>query len=337
LLNSPACNQLSARLVCRRVVFSSTIDHSTKLDEPASTVGETRAGTPGLRGNRFGKFVPLLKFSAESLFTTLFPAECRICGDLLQNISRLPVCDDCLDKISRFNSPQCRICGEPFSSTFAEQAEFVCILCQNDKPRYVRAVAYGPYEAGLRDLIHLLKYHSVRSAEATLAEYLATVINSLLPDAGEQAILVPVPLHPSKIGQRGFNQAEQLALAASRRCAATLQVRPDFLKRTRPTISQTGLSQNQRKENIRGAFLVPPNCLADLRGRNIILVDDVFTTGTTVNECSRVLRKAGASQVWVATVARVSKWESVSFFGSDQIRQEEKPTVALGNAAATGN
>ncbi len=137
---------------------------------------------------------------------------------------------------------------------------------------------------------------------------LAEVIAGLKPAFGDVPLLVvPVPLHPSKMRQRGFNQADLIACAALKLKPAgdQLTFNASVLERRRDTQSQTGLSSHQRRENIRGAFGVATP--KEVEGREILLVDDVFTTGTTVSECARILRRAGATRVWVATVARTLK------------------------------
>jgi ComF family protein len=127
--------------------------------------------------------------------------------------------------------------------------------------------------------------------------------------SGKEILVVPVPLHVRKLRQRGFNQSELIARAALKlKSNAGLRLNADLLERRRETKSQIGLSRHQRRENIRGAFVVAkPD---ELDGREVLLVDDVFTTGTTVSECARVLRRAGASKVYVATVARTLKTEA---------------------------
>ena len=173
----------------------------------------------------------------------------------------------------------------------------------------MKAAAYGSYEGGLRELIHLLKYDGVRPAANLLGRMLSDAIVPLQPlfSAGT-VLVVPVPLYTAKRRQRGFNQAEMIA-----RAALKLQPSARFelklaLERTRETHSQIGLSRHQRRENLRGAFQVSdPQAV---RGRDILLVDDVFTTGTTVSECARVLRRAGTAKVYVATVARTLKLEA---------------------------
>jgi ComF family protein len=140
---------------------------------------------------------------------------------------------------------------------------------------------------------------------------LAEAIEDLRPLlAGREIIVVPVPLHAIKLRQRGFNQSELIARASLKLkpAALRLQLNASVLERRRETKSQIGLSRHQRRENIRRAFVVAkPH---EVTGREVLVVDDVFTTGTTVSECARVLRRAGASKVYVATVARTLKTEA---------------------------
>jgi ComF family protein len=130
-------------------------------------------------------------------------------------------------------------------------------------------------------------------------------------DAGVRPLMIPVPLHSSKLRARGFNQAEKIAAAAVKRLDRAVELNSHILTRTRATESQTGLTSHQRRKNIRGAFEVAAEKKHLLSGINVILVDDVFTTGTTAEECARILLRAGAKHVWVATVARVSKLEGM--------------------------
>ena len=209
----------------------------------------------------------------------------------------------------------CSTCGERLVSPFAfadAHGAPLCGICRRLKPAYVKAAAYGSYEGGLRDLIHLLKYEHVRPAANVLGRMLAEVIARLAPEFGEQAAMViPVPLHQRKYHERGFNQAEVIAEAALKLKPSGLDLRlaTGVLKRTRATLSQTGLSSHQRRENMRGAFEVERS--AEIAGKPILLVDDVFTTGTTISECARVLQRAGATRIWVATVARTLKAEAM--------------------------
>jgi len=249
---------------------------------------------------------------AESLFATFFPADCRICNNPVSNISRLPVCNDCLATIHPITGTLCFVCGERILTPFiaSQDSGPQCGVCRQIAPRYERAVAYGSYEGALRDLIHLLKYEGVRPASGILGHMLSEVITSLEPKFGNvPVLLIPLPLHISKRKQREFNQAELIASAAIKHLrSARFELRTDILERRRETLSQIGLSSHQRRDNLRGAFVI--SAVDAVKGREVLLVDDVLTTGTTASECARVLRRAGASRVYVATVARTFKYEA---------------------------
>ncbi len=220
--------------------------------------------------------------------------------------------------------------------------EPLCGLCQRARPRYERAFAYGPYEGALRDLIHLLKYQRMTPAARPLGECMAESMRQAVQAAGSGAVVVPIPLHGGKLRQRGFNQAEEIARAAAKVVDAKVEISPKLLVRVRETTSQTGLTRHQRRENVRGAFVVVKKLAGAVQGRNVILVDDVFTTGTTAEECARVLKRAGATEVWVVTAARVTKLVT-SYEDQDpgknleqslgQIPTKERATAALGTAA----
>jgi len=208
----------------------------------------------------------------------------------------------------------CAICGERLvapNAFAAEHRESRCGLCRRLNPPFAKTAAYGSYEGGLRDLIHLLKYQQVRPAADVLGRMLSEVIAGLAPYSVDPGLLVvPVPRHPVKLRQRGFNQSELIARVALtlRPVVSRQALRVDLLERVRETQSQIGLTRHQRQENLRGAFRVAKP--EEIWGHEILLVDDVFTTGTTASECARVLRRGGASRVWVATVARTLRAEA---------------------------
>ena len=263
--------------------------------------------------------------AAQSLFATLFPSECRLCGAPLNKLSRLPVCEDCVSALRPVEGPQCALCGERLATAFGDG---LCPACRMDEPPFVRALAYGSYESGLRELIHLLKYEHVRPAAGVLGRMLGEVIQELAADFNT-ALVVPVPLHASKLRQRGFNQAEEIAKVALKQLKSPrLQLAAGVLERRRATESQTGLTRPQRLENIRGAFCVKQ--AEKLRDRDVVIVDDVFTTGTTISECARVLRRAGAARVFAATVARVLKAEATFAQVPEEVEAGQAIAVAAG-------
>jgi ComF family protein len=211
--------------------------------------------------------------------------------------------------------------------------EPLCGLCQRLRPAYEKAAAYGSYEGGLRDLIHLLKYQHVRPAANVLGRMLAEVLSRLAVDFEDQPpMVIPIPLHQRKYHERGFNQAELIARAALKLkpCGLDLYLAGTVLKRTRATLSQTGLSSHQRRENMRGAFEVDKS--SEIVGKQVVLVDDVFTTGTTVSECARVLHRAGATRIWVATVARTLKADAAGAQIASH-KEEDELTASAAMAA----
>lgn len=239
------------------------------------------------------------------MFAVLFPYDCRICSSPLTSISTLPVCQHCLAQVVPLEGFLCRLCGEKLFSSFVNTGDGpLCGICRRAEPRFNRAVAYGAYEGSLRELIHLFKYQGVQPAGKLLGRLLNQATAEMaLPGS---LIVIPVPLWKGKRQSRGFNQAEAIARAFVRlRQSSSIQLDTEILARTRDTASQIGLTRPQRRSNVRGAFAVlKPERIQD---RSILIVDDVMTTGTTAGECARVLRRAGAKEVFVATVARATK------------------------------
>jgi ComF family protein len=247
---------------------------------------------------------------AQGLFAALFPSDCRLCAAPLVNISRLPVCPECISAMLPIPVGTCEICGEGMATAGHEAQIQTCTNCRETRPRFEKACAYGSYDGELRELIHLLKYDQVTPAANVLGGMLAEAIAKL--EIHGPVLMIPVPLHSSKRRQRRFNQAELLARAALKRSPISgVVLVTNLLVRTRATVSQIGLTRPQRAENIRGAFRVEHR--ERIAGRNVLLIDDVLTTGTTASECARVLLKAGAEKVWVATVARTLKHAEANF------------------------
>ena len=218
------------------------------------------------------------------------------------------MCPECLSAIEPIPGIVCSICGERVLSSYAirdDDGLCRCPVCRRIEHPFERAVAYGSYDGGLRELVHLLKFHGVRPAANVLGRMLAEAAAQLAPFFGQdfeplfrqkKVLVIPVPLYRSKRRQRGFNQAEMIARAAIKvsQYRDRFQLAPDILVRTRETHSQIGLTSHQRRENLRGAFSVER--ATEVTGREVLLVDDVYTTGTTASECARVLRRAGAAR-----------------------------------------
>ena len=184
-------------------------------------------------------------------------------------------------------------CGERLLPAQLLVGDGRCQGCRDFEPEFDRAVSFGEYARALRGLIHLLKYDKVLPAAPEMGGKLAEAIGLLGSGSKDvRPLIVPVPLHASKRGERGFNQAELLVRAASKHLPQPWEVAAGLLKRERSTHSQVGLTREERVANMRDAFRVTDP--QRVQGRTVIVVDDVMTTGTTVSECARVLKKAGA-------------------------------------------
>ena len=212
-------------------------------------------------------------------------------------------------------SAVCHRCGDSLEMPIVEGigATQVCKACRVAPPAFARAVAFSTYDGRLRDAIHALKYARLRPAAKQLGAMLAQAIAQLLPDVPAEMLVVPVPLHRTKHQQRGFNQARALAQAAIEALGRShpewkLSLAPNTLMRLRATETQAGLTPTQRRKNVRGAFKV--SNLAAVRGRHVLLVDDILTTGATARAAAQSLIRAGAASVYVATLARARRLNS---------------------------
>ena len=268
--------------------------------------------------------VRVLRSPADSLCCALFPCPCALCGASLLRFTRAPICDFCCAHLPPQSGSLCACCGEDLGiAHFSPLAESedparLCQPCRLAPPAFVKAVAYGGYHGQLRSLVHLLKYDGMQPIAGRLGVLLADSLERLAGSMPRRMVVVPVPMHPVKQRQRGFNHAELLARAAiaelrKRDPRRVLQLETSLLKRVRVTVSQSGLTTHQRRQNLRGAFFAPRP--AAVAGQDVLLIDDIYTSGATARACSRVLRNAGARSVWVATVARtqregVASWDA---------------------------
>jgi ComF family protein len=201
------------------------------------------------------------------------------------------VCDTCWSAIARWSPPWCACCGQPVAAWRASAER--CPRCRRI-PGALSVRVVGPYEGRLRDVLHAFKYDGRRSLAPTLAALLRAQAADTLAGAD---VLVPVPLHRARRRSRGFNQAHDLAAALGPPVVAAL-------RRVRATVAQTALTAGARRRNVRGAFALAPAALDAITGRVVVLVDDVITTGATLEACAAILRAAGAAEVRAVTVAR---------------------------------
>jgi ComF family protein len=235
-----------------------------------------------------------LKYFGASLLEFFLPRMCLFCGVPVGETAAVAVCPECEAQITWVASPLCTCCGRVFEDR--EGPNRVCGDCQTDPPPFARARAAALYDGPVAQAVTRFKFSRQMALLPVMQHWLQRPLCLELVAAAD--LLAPVPLHPKRIKHRGFNQS--LFLAQGFPGAAVAR---EALVRTRHTPPQVGLNPKERRDNVKGAFAVTDP--AQVKGKTVLLIDDLYTTGSTVKECARVLRKAGASRVEVLTVARV--------------------------------
>lgn len=235
--------------------------------------------------------------SIARLADLVFPPTCGLCRRPLGEGRNVSVCIRCREAAPLINGPLCPRCGLEFTSPDTDS--HLCGICLTRRWHWTLHRSCGWYDGTLKLAIHHLKF----SGDHTVLPYLGDLLYQVfLRECVSVPVdmLVPIPLHRRRLRQRGFNQSLLLARLLSRRTG--IPVEPRILRKTRETAPQTSLTASERRANLRGAFTV-----ADARAtasRSILVIDDVYTTGTTINECSKILLNSGASRVAALTVAR---------------------------------
>ena len=226
----------------------------------------------------------------------LYPRVCPGCG-LASDRPGRHLCWNCLARIDLYAGGLCTLCGRAAEGAVAHA--FVCGACRQAKPWFDRARAAGRFAGVLREQVHQFKYGQALWLKQDLADLLEGCLNAHF-DPSAVDVVAPVPLHPVRQRERSYNQAALLARELARRIDRRYD--GEALTRVRTTGTQTALDAAHRRMNMLGAFGVPrPEWV---RRRRVLIVDDVMTTGATLNECARMLKKAGARTVWAVTVAR---------------------------------
>lgn len=248
------------------------------------------------------------------MLRVVYPCRCRACEVFLPSESAAAsrgltrwLCGKCIGEMDRIEAPYCSICGEDFGG--AMDRDFVCSNCSGRRLAFEFAISGFKANGRLREVLHRFKYSRDLSLRGLLADALMTALEEprLAKEDLSQWMLVPVPLHWMRQVQRSFNQSWELCQELSTRTGIPAG---QVLWRTRKSATQARLNRQERLENLRGVFALPPRWRfwsrgADVRGKKVLLVDDVLTTGATSHECARVLRReAGAEKVVVITAAR---------------------------------
>lgn len=231
-----------------------------------------------------------------ALFSILLPPVCTLCNeDIVDNI----LCAKCSEKFDeeRLTGPACPLCSEPFLSQ--ETLPHACAECAKNSPPFIEARSLYLYRGHVLEMLHGLKYLGRTETARPLGLLLSEEIKRM--DASPD-VIVPVPLHTKRLQKRSFNQSVLMARA----CSNSLSIPLDYkgLQRVRDTGAQVGLSRTERAENIKGAFALTSEEI--YRGKNVLLIDDVYTTGATMRECAKLFSKAGA-KTYCLTLARAAK------------------------------
>lgn len=233
-----------------------------------------------------------VKVAARAALDFALPPRCAGCGSIVGDVHSF--CPDRWKQIEFLGNSGCATCGIPLQATEQE----TCGRCLAQPPRIARSRAAVAYDDLTRGLAIRLKYGRKVAIARTMARFMAPLVGE-----GEERLLVPVPLHRTRLWSRGFNQSALVARELSRRLGIT--VAPSMLRRTRRTQPLKGMSLVQRRKTVAGAFAIADR--SAVAGKTVILVDDVLTTGSTAEACARTLRRAGAARVELVSWARVVK------------------------------
>jgi ComF family protein len=248
-----------------------------------------------------GTFInPSVKRLSRRILDLVLPPTCIACGTLVSGVHAL--CGPCWEKVDFIDDPKCRCCGKPFEDDPGMDA--LCGICIRKQPIYERArsaVVYGDHS---RRFILGYKHGDRTDMVPAMVSWLERAGQELIVDAD---IIAPVPLHWTRFLARRFNQSAELARELGTR--SEICFAPDLLARKKRTVSQAGLNAKERARNVRGAFSVKPAWMDRVEKKRILLIDDVLTTGSTLNACAGILLWAGAGGVDVLTVARVVRAE----------------------------
>lgn len=259
----------------------------------------TEDGTGSYRSLITGLRSPLTRLFS-SLLDLIFPPLCHACKAFIANGENVHLCPACRSDFATIHSPLCTVCGTPFLTQ--DGTDHPCGNCLSHPPPFDAARAAFLFHGTVRDLIHRYKYDRHIQLRRPLGLLLAGTLAPVVAE-WEADLLLPVPLHRRRLRRRGFNQAALLVeLLAKEWC---LPLERHLLQRVRWTEPQVNLPAPARPANVKGAFALKEG--TEVKGKRIILVDDVFTTGSTLAECARVLKRAGATAVFAVTLARAGR------------------------------
>lgn len=250
------------------------------------------------RNKREVKRIAFLSRLIQPVKMIVFPSACKICGLPLEKSDEKIVCQECLSRVEVHRGRICQVCGRFLSSE--NQIANSCLECRKNLPPFTRHRSLGPYSGRLKEMIILFKYKGYEILSQPLASLLYEKFRTDDEIFTGVDFILSVPLHPQKEKARGFNQARLLAQQLSRLSGLPLLDR-DLVK-IKNTTAQVSLTAKERQLNLREAFAVRKP--EKIRSRTLLLIDDVFTTGSTISQCALVLKQAGAKEIRALTLAQ---------------------------------
>lgn len=237
-----------------------------------------------------GKLKTTLLYVKDRLVDILFPPACPICGNPLgyENGKRKQICEDCVNKIEYIREPRCMKCGKQLENSTAEY----CYDCGKKQHCYNRGIAVYAYTEGIKQSLYRFKYQGKREYAVFYGAEAAKHCKRYI-DRWKIDVMIPVPMYAAKEKKRGYNQAELFALELGKNL--NIPVDADSLTRSKKTIPMKELNDIQRRKNVENAFHMKANVV---KYKKILLIDDIYTTGATIDECAEVLRKHGAEEIY---------------------------------------
>ncbi|MCD6232176.1 ComF family protein [Candidatus Aerophobetes bacterium] len=241
----------------------------------------------------------------EEGFVSLFlPANCKICNKPLNPRNRSLICEECWNKVEWLEPPYCSICSKPLPAyeTSPKNSFPICRKCEKNSFHFKKVFALTLYEGIMKRIIHIFKYEKKMSVIKGIKKIMEIYFSRNHLPFSHLHMIVPIPLYRRKLKERGFNQAELLARIISK--YFNIKLNKNNLKRIKSTQSQTKLSANERIKNVKGVFKVKNG--KEFWEKNILLVDDIYTTGATVEEAAKILKRAKAKEIYVFVLARAN-------------------------------
>jgi len=244
----------------------------------------------------------MIGYIKEGFLNFIFPLDCKICKKPVRESKGYSICEECFKTIELIEQPYCIKCGKPLMPTdfFKRNREILCLDCKIKKYSFEFSRSAGIYDRVLKKCIHLFKYYGEKKLAKPLGKLMVDYLLKNNEFENKLDLIIPVPLHKNDLKERGFNQSVLLGKVIGD--YFSIPVGETVLIKKKLTPFQVNLSKKEREKNILNAFLVEKP--EEIKGKNILILDDVFTTGTTVEECAKELMKARAKSIFVLTLAR---------------------------------